>query len=198
MKTYLYFDTETSDYHEPPGSPSLPCEIAAILADEDRVYSTLSFVIDQSKWIGIRLNQITERVIKIHGITNEIAAKFGQPPDIILNQFRSLLSKADAVVAHNIVFDIGVMDHVMTVQELPQLAWPDQICTMRLSAPIVGIPSKSEWAIDGTWKPPKLSEAYKHFAGREMSGAHNALVDAYGCKLVHKGCLRHAAESLVV
>ena len=35
------------------------------------------------------------------------------------------------------------------------------------------------------WKMPKLIEAYKHFTGREMEGAHSALCDAKGCMEVY-------------
>jgi DNA polymerase-3 subunit epsilon len=187
---YFYLDTETSDYSEDT-NPSLPVEIAYVLATEERILHAASFIINQTLWSGIRRNPIAERVSNIHGINSATTDRFGEPPDPVLHQFRRLLDKATQVVAHNISFDITVMNHAFAIQALPPINWPEHFCTMRHSAGILRIPSGGRHAIDG-WKAPKLSEAYKHFSGREISGAHTGLADVFSCRLVHRGILQHA------
>jgi len=185
----LYFDTETSDYHEST-SPSLPVQIAAILATEFRTIATISCIVSQRCWQGVKLNPIADRVVSIHGITPEMCDLYGWPPDLVIGRLRCMLERARCVVAHNIGFDLSVMNYACGVQHVPKLSWPEQFCTMRESAGIVRIPSAGRYSIDG-WKAPRLAEAYRFFAKKEMSGAHDALGDVYGCRLVHRGILRH-------
>lgn len=192
MTLRLYFDTETSDYHEET-SPSLPVEVSFTLGTEDRVLSTISCILMQTGWEGIGENPIADRVIRVHGITPQMARMHGTGPDIVLNIFRRMIAQAEEVVAHNIEFDIGVMNHAVATQRLPPIVWPKKVCTMRLSAPIVRIPSGGRYAIDG-WKAPKLLEAYRHFSGRDLVDAHNGLTDVFACRLVHRGCLAYMAK----
>lgn len=190
----LYIDTETSDYHER-DAPSLPVQIAAILATEGRVVATLSCILSQRCWQGIRLNPIADRVIIKHGITSEICDAFGWPPDAVINRLRQMADRAEVVVAHNIEFDIEVLEHACGVQRVPPLLIRSKFCTMRESAGILRIPSSGRYAIDG-WKAPKLTEAYRWFAKKEMTNAHDALHDAFGCRLVHRGILAHRAAAV--
>lgn len=189
MPLCLYFDTETCDYSED-DAPSLPCELAFVLADEERTYASIGVIIDQTHWVGIRgANPIAERVWRKHGVTPERASAYGVAPDVILNIFRLYSDLADVVVAHNISFDVNVMNHAFRTQQLPPVSWPRQYCTMRESAAILKLPAFGRFRING-YKAPRLGEAYKHFTTRELQNAHNALNDVFACKLVHKGILR--------
>ena len=40
---------------------------------------------------------------------------------------------------------------------------------------------------------PKLTDAYRHFSGRPMEGAHTSLVDAKACLVVMHGLMRLGA-----
>ena len=190
----LYLDTETSDYHEA-HSPSLPVQIAAILATESRTIATVSCILNQRQWQGIRINPIADRVVNIHGITPDIADTYGWPPDLAIGRLRHMLNKAASVVAHNIEFDLSVMDHACGVQKIPRLCWPERFCTMRESAGVLRIPSGGRYSIGG-WKAPKLTEAYRWFAKKEMVSNHDALHDVFACRLVHRGILRHRENLL--
>ena len=187
---YFYFDTETTDYSTD-AQPALPVEVALLVADEERVYTVLSSIIDQRSWTDIRRNSITERVVRIHGIDDHVADTFGEPAEIILQQFRRILSTADYMVGHNIEFDLTVMTHAFKTQRLPVPHFPPAICTMRESAPIIKMPATGRYSING-YKAPKLSEAYRWFSGKELQGAHGALNDTYGSRLVHRGIMRYA------
>lgn len=187
---FLYLDTETADYHEP-GAPALPVELAFVLGDEERVVASLGVVLSQTQWPGIRENPIAERVISIHGITPRMCADHGEAPIIVLEMFRRMLARASMVVAHNIEFDFGVMNHAFATMQLPGVAWPPLYCTMRASAPVLRIPSGGRYAVGGH-KAPKLAEAYHYFTKKDLANAHNALTDVYACRLVHRGLLRLA------
>lgn len=190
---YLYFDTETSDYHEAT-APALPVEIAMLLERGDRILSVFSCILDQAGWTEIRWNPIAQRVIDKHGVDESMSRRYGVAPEVVLNIFRKMVAAADVVVGHNINFDLSVIDWAFSVQRLPPLVWPPvKFCTMRESATTVGIPSGGRYAIDG-FKAPKLEEAYRHFTGRELgNAAHRAMGDVYATRAVHRHILKVAA-----
>lgn len=190
----LYLDTETADFSTA-AAPALPVQIAAILATEDRVLATVAALI-RREWEGDKRIPITQRVIAIHSITPDLCDDYGWPADLLLNRLRVMLDSAQVVVGHNISFDIGVVDHAVATQHLPRFEWPPQFCTMIESSPICRMDSVGKFNIAG-FKPPKLVEAYRFFARKEMTGAHDALADAYGCRYVHKQILRHRAKPIV-
>jgi DNA polymerase-3 subunit epsilon len=60
-------------------------------------------------------------------------------------------------------------------------------CTCNSAKPIVNLPPTPRMVAKGmtTPKPPNLGEAYKHFTGKTLEGAHNAAVDVMACKAVY-------------
>jgi len=44
------------------------------------------------------------------------------------------------------------------------------------------------------FKNPNLGEAYKFFTGKDLEGAHNAMVDVKACIEVYFGILDHNAK----
>jgi len=190
----LYIDTETSDYHTRE-QPSLPVQIALLFGTFDRVIYSVAQVISQTSWVGIPFNPVAKRVSDIHEITESMCQVFGIVPDGILHTIRMLLDQSQTVVAHNIDFDISVIDNAMAQQKLPPVVWPKKFCTMRESAPIVRLPAYgSKYAIDG-YKPPKLAEAYRYFARAERKVVHDALADVYACRLIHRAIVREREKA---
>lgn len=190
---WLYMDTETSDYSER-DNPALPVQIAMLVATEERVVCTCAALLSQRDWVGIRHNviRVEKPGIQAHGITDEMCDRFGVHPQLVLNWMSRWIPQCVGVVAHNVEFDVTVMNHAYTGLGLPVPVWPEQICTMRESARILRIPSGGKYAIDG-WKAPKLTEAYRYFARRDMTNNHDALHDVYACRLVHRGIMQHRA-----
>jgi DNA polymerase III subunit epsilon len=122
---------------------------------------------------------IPEVVSNIHGITEELADRFGMPTDYAESMFSHLAQQADLLVAHNIAFDLDIIAGVWKTAD-GILAMKKQYCTM-LEGARHNIPK----AHTGRSKWPKLSDAYRHFYGRELEGAHDAMVDVRACRDVY-------------
>ncbi len=194
----IYWDTETTDYWDfkkPPTDPEQPmlAQIAAILEDESgRTVAAMSALLRQDMWpcdddIQRRrpLVRITPRVTEVHGITNEQCARYGQDPQLVLNQFRLMMERAEEHVGHNIEFDMGVLRNFCRVMHVPEVVLPKKYCTM--------MSPEARATFGERWQ--KLGNSYYHFSGRPLNGAHDALVDVYGCRTVYRGLTRDRAES---
>ena len=130
----------------------------------------------------------------MHGITTERALAVGVPErdavQILLGVWRVCTER----VAHNESFDARLVriaiKRLLGDDDLAD-AWkagPAQ-CTARLSTNIVQLPPTDAMraANRNHWKTPNLSEAYRHFTGQELEGAHSAMVDVHGCATVFFG-----------
>jgi DNA polymerase III epsilon subunit-like protein len=112
-----------------------------------------------------------------------MAKNYGVPPQMILNELRRVISASKRIVAHNIKFDVGVLKKLCHVMKEPMPVLPEQYCTMQESKDVCKIPT----ANGSGYKWPKLAEAYFYFAKKQLNGAHDALVDVYGCRTVYRG-----------
>lgn len=185
-KTLITFDTETTGlpvWSEPSGGENQPhlVEIAAKLVDINtkEVLGQVNTIIKPNGWI------IPEEVIAVHGITNEVANEQGRDEKEVLLEFLALWEKADIRVAHNQSFDERIIRIAIKryLDEEMATRWKEgeKACTGLLAKPIMQMPPKSRWG----FKMPKLSEAYKHFTGKELVGAHRAMTDVDGCLEVY-------------
>lgn len=182
----IYFDTETDGFPQKSGSPldRQPhiVQLAAILVDDDEgEVASINFIIKPDGWT------ISEEVSAIHGISTEKAEKFGVPIVVAMSAFSNLLRVSDEVVAHNIDFD-----RKLVAYEFERLGKPNlvetlpQYCTMKSTTTLCKLPGKY-----GTYKWPKLIEAYTHLFGEGFDGAHDALVDVRACRRVHAELLKN-------
>lgn len=186
---YLFFDTETTDMYDfkaPPSAEHQPymVQFAALLCDKDgNEHGCWSMLI----WN--RGKTVSEQAAKVHGITQERIEQFG-----VLSYefpFHQIFIDNGAeyeprrFIGHNVQFDLNIL-HAHLIRN-PHTTEPHKImnaikarsyCTMHNSTNICKIPSSRghKW--------PKLSEAYKFFTGKDIEGAHDALVDVRACKEV--------------
>ena len=98
--------------------------------------------------------------------------------------------QSDAIVAHNMSFDRSIM-----LTALHRLGGkPDRmegrrlICTKEATTEILQLPGKY-----GKYKWPPLAEAYRHYTGLEIEGAHDALVDAEACLAVFRALVEEGS-----
>lgn len=178
----LFFDTETTGFHEPH-----LVQLGALLTDDNgKEMGVLDVII---KPYG---KSVEPGALAVHGIDDLMRSNFGVSVDLAMRLFNDLCSKAQHHVAHNAAFDQRVLVGVATEVEQPLLFTPQTLrCTMKESTPIVAIPNTNR----AGFKWPKLHEAYSFFFnGATFSGAHNAMVDCRACRDVFFALRQYASN----
>lgn len=188
----LFLDTETTgrplwkDPSEHPGQPHI-VQLAAKLVNLDtrEVLKSMDVIVKPDGWV------IPDDTIAVHGITNERAAAEGIPEADAVRQFLDMaaeLSVEEMVIGHNVTFDqrivrIAIKRHLDVANAVEGAIQPSDVwkavpsfCTMWKSKPHTKLPGN---------KHPKLTEAYQHFIGKPMEGAHSAGGDVDGCIAVY-------------
>lgn len=179
----LVFDTETTGFPPrgefDPDNPKNPqlVEIAAALYRFDdeapKLQGGFSAIIKPDGY------EIPEKAASIHGISTERAERYGVDIKLAVKMFNALAERAEMKVAHNIDFDLKIMQAAYARAGL-EPDWPDSsYCTMAASTPLCRLPGRFD---DYKW--PKLQEAHVHFFGEEFDGAHSALADVEACARV--------------
>lgn len=193
MKRYLAFDTETTglvQFRADPGSSVQPdmVQLAAILYDLEREYATINLIVES----GVEL---TDEVVRIHGISQEIVRDFGVPRSVAVAMFNNLVRKADELVAHNLNFDMRVIQtaYYRENKDPSLLIRPTRTCTMLDATPVMQLPNPKR---PDKWKWPNLQESYKYFVdSKGFDGAHDAMADARACVEVHRAMVRGYGEA---
>lgn len=184
--TILFFDTETTGFTREGSAPTHPdqpyvVQLACQLTDDaGDILGGFSFIVKQ-------VGPIPPQAAAVHGISDEVAAKFGVEPGFAMRAFEHLLARADLVVAHNIRFDKLVVEAAMS-RHSGQLWMLDKprFCTMEAATPICNLPPTERMMAAGRKGPkaPKLEEAVRHFFDEPLDGAHDAMVDVIACRRV--------------
>ena len=178
MKTYLFFDTETT---------GLPKSWKAPITDLGNwphiVQIAWALFDDQGTQIAfcdhiIRPQGFTipESATAIHGISNEKALKNGRPVAEVLKEFSGAVREAACLVAHNLDFDEKMVRVELLRQGMPEeLSAMRKICTMKGSTEYCKIPGPygNKW--------PKLSELHIRLFETDFEDQHNAASDVLCC-----------------
>ena len=198
MNLAIFYDTETTGlplFKEPsehPGQPHI-VQIAALLVDLDtrQTISSMDVVIRPNGWT------IPDEVAAVHGITTERAEAVGIEEVTALDMFMALWAGPGRLrIAHNEQFDARILRialkrfHDQPGEVLPiSDTWKEgqANCTAKLATPICQIPPTAKMVKAGfnKFKTANLSEAYKHFTGRELENAHSAMADVMACRDVY-------------
>ncbi len=203
MNYGLFYDTETQGlplFSEPSEDPRQPhiVQLAALLMclDTRREIASMDVIVRPEGWT------IPDEVAALHGITTEHAMDVGVTEDTALEMLMALWG-ADRpeqrhLIAHNESFDrrivrIGLKRHFdpMDPNRMPSLSdmWKAARaeCTQQLSTPILKLPPTEKMMAAGRMhhKSANLGEAYRHFTGCELVGAHSAMVDVRACATVY-------------
>ena len=191
MSLLLAFDTETNGlplFDQPSEHPDQPhiVQLGARLVDTDSraIVSTLDVVVRPDGWT------IPDEVAAVHGITTERALQVGVSESMALGMLLELWGCADTRVAHNASFDVRIVriaQHRFDESEADAWKSAPTECTALLSTPIMKLPPTERMRAAGRNHPktPNLGEAYRFFTGRELVGAHSALVDVDACLAVY-------------
>lgn len=160
----ISIDTETTGQY--PLESEL-CEVAAVKWQNGEVIETFQSLIKPSK-------RMSEEVISIHNITNEMVAS-APTVDQVLPAFHQFLDN-QVVVAHHAPFDLGFLVPEYEKLKLPLPTAP-ALCSSLLSRAL--IPES----------PNHKLQTLIPFLGLESGKAHRALDDAKACLEVALLCL---------
>lgn len=184
----LFLDTETtgmilwkepSDHQDQPHIVNLAAKLVNLETRE--VLKSMDVLIKPDDWTS------SAEALAVHGITDERATAEGIPEADAVRQFLDMaaeLSVEEMVIGHNVTFDqrivrIAIKRHLDVANAVEGAIQPSDVwkavpafCTMWKSKPHTQLPRN---------KNPKLTEAYQHFMGKPMEGAHSAGGDVDGC-----------------
>lgn len=176
----LAFDSETTGIPHtnlPLDHPAQPrmVQLGAVLCDlQGRELKTMSTLIKPDGW------EVDYDSELVHGWTTEDCEFLGIPVADAISEFSRMAAEADLVTAHHLAFDRRILE--IEKAHNPGIALPGfpGVCTMELSAPIVGIPYR------GGYKWPSLVEAVNCLTAGTITDddLHDALDDARYCMQV--------------
>ena len=169
----LFFDTETNGYggFRPPTQRLV--QLAWSIEDESQDH-----LVDDVERVNPEVP---------HDHTPERCKRDGIPFSQLFDSFMVDLRRCTKIVAHNLAFDWGVIEHELRVRgmhgpiaEFNELMKSKSFCTMKTTTDMCRLPSKSVY-FKG-FKYPKLSELYAHLFGappdeEQLGKLHDAMVD---------------------
>lgn len=192
MTLALFYDTETTGlplFDQPSEDPRQPhiVQLGACLVELEarKTLATLDVVVKPEGWT------IPDEVAAIHGITTERALQVGIPESLAVELLLELAKQAELRVGHNEQFDARIVriacKRHFTEETAEEWKAGRAECTARLSTPILKLPPTEKMRKAGRHHPktPNLGEAFQHFTGRPLEGAHSALVDVHACVEVY-------------
>lgn len=214
MKTIIFYDFETTglvEFKLPSSYPAQPyfTQVAAELCVEEtgEPLASMDMLIRPEGWV------IPEDLQALTGITMERAERFGVPAKVALDALLELWCNADIRCGHNESFDariarIAIMRCPYWSGEAMQTSTGEipfadywkaapAFCTQTNSTKILNLPPTGKMLAKRMKGPksPNLGEAYYHFTGKVLDGAHNARVDIMAAKAVYYGIRDHHANA---
>ena len=160
---YLIFDTETTGL---PGNSLLP------LNKQPYIVEFFGHIIDENGEVLDEVDtlirppiSIPQEVIRIHGI-NDIKVQKEPTFKVVAPQIQNLIEGADAMVAHNLPFDMKMLGFEFRRLEMfEEIVWPPRnICTVEQSMYIKG-------------HRLNLGKLHEELFGSSFVGAHRARQD---------------------
>lgn len=198
--SYLFFDTETTGLPDNPNASALDLDNwprvvqlawARVSVQSDFVKDAQSYVVKPDGF------EIPSDAWKVHGISTASAHRHGNPLSEVLEAFMKAARASDALVAHNVRFDLPVVDaelsraHIWDIPRLPS------ICTKRQSTDFCKLPKPSGHY---GYKWPTLQELHQKLFGDRFENAHDAEADVRAgarcfLELVNRGIIDPNPES---
>ncbi len=191
----LIFDTETTGmvvFRKPPEDASQPdlIQLGMLMIETDdwKPRARHSVLVQLNE--GVRIDPGAHAA---HGISEADCARYGIVPMVACSLFNQACLQADIIVAHNLAFDISIMKTALhRLGSKPhRLDGRQMVCTKEYSTDILKLPGKYGY------KWPTLAEAYRHYTGKEIEGAHDALVDTEACAEIFRGLVQEGVVDLI-
>lgn len=118
---------------------------------------------------------------QIHGISQEHAVDNGIPMLEALQKLTTAFNTCDSIIAHNLNYDLGIIESEALRQEFPIQIPKQRICTMHLGKQYL---VRAKGIRQGGY--PKLSQLYESLLGFGYSQAHTADNDVTACFHTYK------------
>lgn len=191
----LIFDTETTgmvQFRKPPEDPSQPdlIQLGMLMVDTSdwKAWSRHSMMVKLAD--GVKIEPAAKDA---HGLSEEDCERYGVAPIVACSLFNQACMQADIIVAHNLSFDASLMKTALyRVGNKPhRMDGRQLVCTKETSTDVLKLPGKYGY------KWPTLAEAYLHYTGLEIDGAHDALVDTEACLAVFRGLVQEGVVELI-
>ena len=178
----LVFDTETTglvDFKLPADHPQQPhiCEVSAVWTRGPGEHETaLDTLIQPMGWT------VPQDASEVHGITTEMCEQDGVPLSDALVALKRLFDQADRIVGYGVAFDLKLVRGAcrrLGMDDGYASTNPKKFDVMAKCTPICKLPPTPKMLASGIkrHKTPNLTEAAKIMLGRDLEGAHQALVD---------------------
>ena len=191
----LIFDTETTgmvEFRKPPEDPSQPdlIQLGFMLVETadwtPRARTSTLVKLPE----GARIDPAAQEA---HGISEEDCARYGIESVVACSLFNQACLQADIIVAHNLSFDASIMKTALfrLGRKPHRMDGRQLVCTKEASTDVLKLPGKYGY------KWPTLAEAYLHYTGRELEGAHDAFVDTEACLQIFRGLVQEGVVELV-
>ena len=197
----LFFDTETNglwrrdlnpDHEDQPRLVSLAFQVTD---DNEKIVAQYSSRIEP-KNVQYPEFTIPKEASNVNGITTKAAQETGISLNYALAVFTFFSSKCHTLIAHNLAFDLQIIQREVN---LLKYIWkkPDNLhCTM--------MTAKNEMKLEGKYddyKFPKLKECFEYFFHRGVQNYHDALLDVQLCRelyfyLRRKGILLQSHQEI--
>jgi DNA polymerase-3 subunit epsilon len=194
----LVFDTETTgipsrELNHKLDHPDYPWPVsfAGILFGPDRqVIEEVHHLIQPGEGWAMQ-----DGALAHHGITLERAAVEGIPLREALDHYARLREACTVIAGHHVSYDRQILRSALmrcpggadfATGDAGKGRWTVH-CTMKLTAGVLRDQGDK-------WKWIKLEEAYRHFFGEDMEGAHDAMNDVRACARI----LFHLADTGVI
>ena len=192
MSLIYFFDFETTGFplwakpSSDPGQPHI-VQCAAVMVDADtrETVSSFDLIAKPNSW------DIPDEVAEIHGITTERAREVGVPEIHIVSSLLLFHGVASCRIGHNQPFDARIMRIALkrfgTEASADDWKSGESYCTQSKSTPICKLPPTEKMLAAGRKgnKTANLGEAYQHFMGKPMEGAHTAMGDVLATMAVY-------------
>lgn len=175
---YLFFDTETTGLPRSWRAPVTDLanwprvvQVGWVACGEDgALLSRAEFVVRPEGF------SIPPEAARVHGITDERAAREGAALKEVLLAFSEAVNASSRAVAHNLDFDEKVLGAEFLRAGLADpLRRIERLCTMRAATDHCRIPGRYGY------KWPTLEELYRHLFDEPLEGSHAAGSDALAC-----------------
>jgi DNA polymerase III epsilon subunit-like protein len=175
---YLFFDTETTGKALNFNAPATDLnnwprvtQLGWQLYDKDEnLISEKSLLVKPDGWVVPK-----EKFFIDNNMSTERCEEFGIPLAEAVADFMKDMENSQYLIAHNMSFDINVLEAELIRLNTKPANDPRKICTMKESTNYCKIPSFRGY------KWPTLTELHTKLFGEGFEGAHDALDDVKAC-----------------